>query len=89
MRMDELSVYSLQRLATLLAAADTAADDIASDIEQQAAKQWGRIMFTNHCPVALRVRQVGSQAPITLESQSTRCAPCATALRCEALQRSI
>ena len=82
--MDELSVYSLQRLATLLAAADTAADDIESDIEQQAAKQRGKIVLTNHCPVALRVRQVGSQAPITLESQSTRCALCATALLCKA-----
>ena len=73
-RMDKLSVYSLQRLATLLVAANAAAaTDLPPVKEQQAAQEQGTIVITNCCPVPLRVRQVGSHASVTLESQSTRC----------------
>lgn len=70
-RLDELSVYSLQRLVTLLVAANTAAAEAAPD-DQLAAELMGDIVLENLCPAALRVRQVGSGLVTTIESNSTR-----------------
>lgn len=72
-RLDELSVYSLQRLATVLVAAKVMADD-STPSSNMAAEALGNIVVENLCPDALRVQQVGSSSPVTVASHSTRCA---------------
>ena len=77
LRLDELSVYYLQRLATVLVAAKLAASDVgcgalAADAAV-AAEALGDIVLENLCPVALRVRQVGGGGVCSLASRATRC----------------
>lgn len=68
-QLDELSVYSLQRLAAMLMAAKaaTAADSQAVSLGEAAhlkAGALGDMVVSNHCPVPLLLRQVGWSSPV-------------------------
>lgn len=82
-RLDELSVYSLQRLAAVLVATQMAAADrpAGSDapptadvaaVMALACEALGEVVIHNGCPAALLVRQLGGGGAIGIASDSTR-----------------
>jgi len=82
-RLDELSVYSLQRLAAVLVAAQMATADCpagsvappTADVAAATAlacEALGEAVLHNGCPAALLVRQLGGGGAISIASNSTR-----------------